>query len=115
MDPSSRAVLRWAPMIHATVETDKNEADAKRKGVRLSSGRRAEQYQNAPPDMTVVLEPRQSPRNQVKLKEGGMMSKNKARLAVWTHIEGSKASAGLFPQYTLPSGERAFFYEHAGM
>tara|TARA_B100000795_G_C22789510_1_gene436222 strand:+ start:77 stop:2431 length:2355 start_codon:yes stop_codon:yes gene_type:complete len=115
MDPSSRAVLRWAPMIHAIVETDKNEADAKRKGVRLSSGRRAEQYQNAPPDMTVVLEPRQSPRNQVKFKEGGMMSKNKARLAVWTHIEGSKASAGLFPQYTLPSGERAFFYEHAGM
>jgi len=115
MDPSSRAVLRWAPMIHTIVETDKNEADAKKEGIRLSSGRRAEMYQNAPPEMTVTLEPRQSPRNQVKFKEGGMMSKNKARLAVWTHIEGSKASTGLFPQYTLPSGERAFFYEYQGM
>ena len=112
--PSSRAVLRWAPMIHDIVEDDKNEAELKREGVKLKSGRKAEMYKHAPPEMTVILEPRQSPRNQVHFKSGGMMSKNKARLAVWTHIKGSKASKGLFPQYTLPNGEHAFFYEHQG-
>jgi hypothetical protein len=115
MDASSRAVLRWAPMIHEIIETDKNEVDMKRQGVRLKSGRKAEIYKHAPPEMTVVLEPRQSPRNQVKFTESGKMSSNRARLAVWTHIQGSKASNGLFPQYTLPNGEKAFFYENQGM
>jgi hypothetical protein len=117
MDASSRAVLRWAPMIHQIIETDKNEADMKKEGLKLKSksGRKAELYKHAPPEMTVVLEPRQSPRNQVTFKESGMMSKNRARLAVWTHIQGSKASEGLFPQYSLPNGEKVFFYEHQGM
>ena len=116
MDPESRSVLRWAPLVHKIKRAPMKASDSITVD-KIRSGRRADLYTTAPPDMTVYLEPRQSPRNQVKFKDGGiMLSKaGSARLAVWTHIEGSKASTGLFPEYPLPGGGKVFFYEHTGL
>jgi hypothetical protein len=130
MDPASRSVLRWTPLVHK-IERARPKASDSLTLDKVRSGRRAEMYATAPPDMTVFLEPRQSPRNQVQFKEGGILSSagvgagggggpshgpsHGPRLAVWTHVDGSKASIGLFPEYRLPGGGKVFFYEHQGL
>ena len=50
-------------------------------------------------------------RNTIKYTTGPTAGFARSRLAMWAHVEGSHVGDALFKKYTLPSGQRAFFYD----